>query len=40
MMIEASNDLVYARLVEVIDLCKRAGFESISLSPLRRGPMS
>ncbi|HEX3150660.1 MAG TPA: biopolymer transporter ExbD [Gemmataceae bacterium] len=36
--IEASNDLTYARLVEVIDLCKKAGIESINLSPLRGGP--
>jgi biopolymer transport protein ExbD len=38
--IEASNDLAYARLVEVIDLCKKVGIDSINLSPLRRGPTS
>jgi biopolymer transport protein ExbD len=33
--IEASNDLIYARLIEVMDLCKKAGYESVNLMPTK-----
>ena len=36
--IESSNDLRYTRLVDVLDVCKRAGFASVNLSPYRPGP--
>lgn len=35
--IEASNDLNYARLIEIMDLCKKAGYESVNLMPMRKG---
>jgi biopolymer transport protein ExbD len=35
--IEASPDLLYARLIELMDLCKRAGYESVNLMPIGRG---
>lgn len=35
--IEAHNDLTYARLIEVMDLCKRAGYESVNLMPTKGG---
>lgn len=34
--IEASNDLVYSRLIEIMDLCKKAGYESVNLMPMRK----
>ena len=34
--IEADNDLTYARLIDVMDLCKRAGFDSVNLMPTRK----
>jgi biopolymer transport protein ExbD len=34
--IEADNDLTYAKLIEVMDLCRRAGYESVNLMPTRR----
>ena len=33
--IEASNDLVYAKLIEVMDLCKKAGYDSVNLQPTK-----
>jgi biopolymer transport protein ExbD len=33
--IEASNDLVYGRLIEVMDLCKKAGYDSVNLMPAK-----
>jgi biopolymer transport protein ExbD len=35
--IEAAPDLNYARLIEIMDLCKRAGYESVNLMPLGKG---
>lgn len=32
--IEASPDLNYSRLIEVMDVCKKAKFESINLAPI------
>jgi len=32
--IEAAPDLVYSRLIEIMDLCKKAGYESVNLMPL------
>ena len=32
--IEAAPDLSYARLIEVMDICKRAGYESVNLTPI------
>ena len=29
--IEAANDLRYSRLIEIMDLCKSAGYESVNL---------
>jgi biopolymer transport protein ExbD len=34
--IEADNDLTYARLIEVMDLCRRAGYETVNLMPPRK----
>jgi len=34
--IEASNDLIYSRLIEIMDLCKKAGYESVNLMPMRK----
>src|SRR5689334_19800224 len=31
--LEASNDLTYARLIEVMDLAKKAGYDSVNLQP-------
>jgi len=36
-MIEASNDLTYAKLIEVMDLCKRAGYDTVNLMPTKGG---
>jgi biopolymer transport protein ExbD len=33
--IEASNDLFYARLIEVMDMCKKAGYDSVNLMPTK-----
>ena len=33
--VEASNDLVYGRLIDVMDMCKKAGYESVNLQPVR-----
>jgi biopolymer transport protein ExbD len=33
--VEASNDLVYGRLIEVMDMCKKAGYESVNLQPVK-----
>ncbi len=33
--IEADDRLVYAKLIEVMDICKKAGFESMSMKPNR-----
>ena len=35
--IEAHNDLTYARLIEVMDLSKKAGYESVNLMPTKGG---
>jgi biopolymer transport protein ExbD len=32
--IEASPDLIYSRLIDIMDLCKKAGYESVNLMPL------
>lgn len=34
--IEASPDLSYARLIEVMDICKRGGYESVNLTPISK----
>jgi biopolymer transport protein ExbD len=34
--IESSPDLVYSRLIEIMDLCKKAGYESVNLMPMRK----
>lgn len=36
--IESSNDLQYKRLVDLLDVCKRAGYGSVNLTPMRPGP--
>ena len=36
-MIEASNDLTYAKLIEVTDLCKKAGYDTVNLMPTKGG---
>lgn len=33
--VEASNDLIYARLIDVMDMCKKAGYETVNLMPVR-----
>jgi biopolymer transport protein ExbD len=33
--VEASNDLVYGRLIDVMDMCKKAGYESVNLQPVK-----
>jgi len=33
--IEADDRLVYSKLIEVMDVCKKAGFESMSMKPNR-----
>lgn len=33
--VEASNDLVYGRLIDVMDMCKKAGYESVNLQPIK-----
>ena len=33
--LEASNDLIYARLIEVMDMAKKAGYESVNLQPIK-----
>lgn len=35
--IESANDLNYARLIEVMDLGKKAGFDTMNLMPMRKG---
>jgi biopolymer transport protein ExbD len=34
--VESADDLKYARLIEVMDLCKRAGYDTVNLMPLRK----
>jgi biopolymer transport protein ExbD len=34
--IESANDLIYARLIDIMDLCKRAGYDSVNLMPMRK----
>jgi biopolymer transport protein ExbD len=34
--IEADDNLTYARLIEVMNMCKRAGYETVNLMPLRK----
>ena len=36
--IESANELSYARLVDILNVCKQAGHGSINLAPMRRGP--
>jgi len=36
--IESSNDLSYARLVDILNVCKQAGHGSINLAPMKPGP--
>ena len=33
--IEADDRLVYSKLIEVMDVCKKAGFESMSMKPYK-----
>ena len=33
--IEASNDLIYSRLIDVMDMCKKAGYDSVNLMPAK-----
>jgi len=35
--VEASNDLIYARLIEIMDLSKKAGYDSCNLAPTKGG---
>jgi biopolymer transport protein ExbD len=35
--IQAANDLHYSKLIEIMDLCKKAGYESVNLMPLAKG---
>jgi biopolymer transport protein ExbD len=34
--IEADNDLTYSRLIEIMDMCRKAGFDSMNLMPTRK----
>jgi biopolymer transport protein ExbD len=34
--IESANDLNYGVLIEIMDVCKKAGYESVNLMPLRK----
>ena len=34
--IESSEDLNYGRLIEIMDLCKKAGYDSVNLMPMRK----
>lgn len=34
--IESAPDLSYARLIDVMDICKRAGYESVGLMPIKK----
>lgn len=34
--IESANDLIYARLIDIMDLCKRAGYDSVNLMPMKK----
>jgi biopolymer transport protein ExbD len=34
--IEAANDLNYSKLIEIMDICKKAGYESVNLMPMRK----
>ena len=34
--IEADNDLTYARLIDVMDLCRKAGYDTVNLTPTRK----
>lgn len=36
--IEAMNDLVYGRLVQIMDVCIKAGFDSVGVAPLIEAP--
>jgi len=35
--IEADNNLQYAQLIQVMDACRRAGFESVGVGPINPG---
>lgn len=34
--IEAADDLNYARLIEIMDLCKKAGYDSVNLMKMKK----
>jgi len=34
--IEAAPDLNYSRLIEIMDLCKRSGYETVNLTPIKK----
>jgi len=34
--IESDPDLTFAKLIEVMNLCKRAGFDTVNLMPMRK----
>ena len=34
--IESANDLHYSHLIEIMDLCKKAGYDSVNLMPMRK----
>ena len=34
--IESDPDLTFARLIEVMNLCKRAGYDTVNLMPMRK----
>ena len=34
--IESDPDLTYARLIEVMNICKRAGYDTVNLMPMRK----
>jgi len=34
--IESDPDLTFARLIEVMNLCRRAGYDSVNLMPMRK----
>lgn len=35
--IEAADDLNYARLIDVMNMCKFVGYENIGISPMKKG---
>jgi biopolymer transport protein ExbD len=37
--IQPTNDLQYARLIDVLDACKRVGFDNLKLGPMPTGRM-